>query len=869
MRNKPVPRRLVTIASVLALTISVVLAVSAVLSPSRPVPVDAAGFPTIDGLFSGTGPIPAGGSVDLQITGRGGVPGNGVGSVALNVTVTGPTAASYLTAYPAGSARPNAANLVFTKDQTIPNMVIVPIGTNGRISLFNFAGRTDVVVDVQGWFPAGNAITGINPARLLDTRPGYTTIDHQAEATGPVGTGDTRHLIVAGRAGIPATASAVALNVTVTNPTSSSFLTVHPTGVSRPNAANLNFTPNLTISNMVIAKIGSGGQIDLYNLTGSTDVVVDALGWFPAASGYTGVTPARVLDTRAGFSTIDGQAAGTGPLGAGATRHLQLTGRAGVPSNATAVALNVTVTNPTAASFLTVHPTGVSRPNAANLNFTPGQTIPNMVIAKLGTGGQIDLYNLTGTVDITVDVQGWFTDTTTYSGLTPARVMDTRDDGQPIPTSTNEATCRLVSPAFCETFSSGPAAAGGRTGELDPTRWSVARAVGDNSATNQMTFPNTPMTACQTGITTATADHDIHICDQSSGHTGQALTSMSAQNYGLLSMRPRQPFDFNGRTGTITLNVDAVTQGILSWWTSVFLTDEPTPLATNATQVLGYLPRNGLGINFDDPCTTNNATKMRVSQIYTYHDNIETIIPNTLNTCITTQRGALNHIEIHISQTNLEIWATNPSTDGGHTYPALQKIFTAPINLTITRGFIHYQQAERAPIKYATLFNITPGYTNTYWSGLGFDGPTITPTHDYPLTDNLTPNPNGGLNIGYPTPTTGLTLTTPPLDLTNTTTTELTLATSYTYFSTATPTTIGLRYQINGGPIHTPDNTPNYTAQQTCTGCPGPTGGGGINYHFTIPTNELHNGTNTITLTSTNTIDSWPAITTSIDLITH
>jgi hypothetical protein len=399
---------------------------------AHPDRAEAAGLPTIDGLFSGTGPIPAGGSVDLQVTGRGGVPSSGVGAVALNVTVANPTVASFLTVHPTGSTRPNAANLVFTPGQVIPNLVVVPVGTNGRVTLFNFAGSTDVVVDVQGWFPTG-AITGINPARLLDTRPGYTTIDGQQAGTGPLGAGATRHLPVTGRANIPADATAVAMNVTATNPTAPSFLTVHPTGTTRPNAANLNMTAGLTISNMVIAKIGANGQIDIDNFAGSTDVVVDALAWVPSTSSYTGITPARVLDTRPGYSTVDGQQAGTGALGADSTRHLPLVGRAGIPVDATAVVLNVTATNPTAASFVTVHPTGTSRPTAANLNMTPGQTIPNLVIAKLGTGGQIDLYQLTGSTDLVVDVQGWFTGTGTYTGLTPARLMDTRDDG--IPTS--------------------------------------------------------------------------------------------------------------------------------------------------------------------------------------------------------------------------------------------------------------------------------------------------------------------------------------------------------------------------------------------------------------------------------------------------
>ena len=102
--------------------------------------------------------------------GRGGVPSSGVGSVALNVTATNPTSSSYVTVWPTGSARPTASNLNFTAGQTTPNMVIVPVGGDGTVSMYNHTGNVDLVADVLGWFPAGAGFQGLNPARLLDTR---------------------------------------------------------------------------------------------------------------------------------------------------------------------------------------------------------------------------------------------------------------------------------------------------------------------------------------------------------------------------------------------------------------------------------------------------------------------------------------------------------------------------------------------------------------------------------------------------------------------------------------------------------------------------------------------------------------------------
>ena len=116
-----------------------------------------------------------------------------------------------------------------------------------------------------------------------------------------------------------------------------------------------------------------------------------------------------MLDTRTGGVTVDGVSAGGGPIGPGATRTLQVTGRGGVPASGVgAVVLNITAVAPTTGGFLTIHPTGTTRPNASNLNFTPGQTIPNLVIAKIGTGGQISIYNDTGTTHVIADIAGWF-----------------------------------------------------------------------------------------------------------------------------------------------------------------------------------------------------------------------------------------------------------------------------------------------------------------------------------------------------------------------------------------------------------------------------------------------------------------------------
>jgi glucose/arabinose dehydrogenase len=362
---------------------------------------------TRDGTGGITGPVGQGATVDVQVTGRGGVPAGGVSAVAMNVTVTQPTGSGFLTVFPSGTTRPLAANLNFDPGKTVPNLVVAKVGAGGRVAMFNSSGNTHVVADVAGWYSdagAGNdgRLQPLSPARLLDTRDG----------TGGgvrLGPGASLDLQVSGRGGVPSSgAKAAVLNVAATATTGSSFLTVFPTGESRPLASTVNFNPGDTVSNRVMAKLGPGGRATIYNNAGSADVVVDVGGWYTdasvtgAAGAYTGLAPARILDTR------DGTGGVTGPVAGGSSVDVEVTGRGGVPaSGVSAVVLNATVTQPGGAGFLTVFPAGTARPLASDLNFAAGETRPNLVVVKLGTGGKASLYAQVGT-HVIFDVAGWF-----------------------------------------------------------------------------------------------------------------------------------------------------------------------------------------------------------------------------------------------------------------------------------------------------------------------------------------------------------------------------------------------------------------------------------------------------------------------------
>jgi hypothetical protein len=215
--------------------------------------------------------------------------------------------------------------------------------------------------------PGASAYVPVSPYRILDTRIGLGLPQRTS-----AGQNFTLTLT-----DVPAGSSAVVLNLTIDGPADASFeITVYPTGVDRPNASSMNAdAAGVTIANLVTVPIGSGGTVDIFSQM-STDLVADVQGYYtPAASAQAGLFiplgPTRLLDTR------DPSSSHFGPLAAGEQINLAVGAIAGLPSDATAAALKVTVTNSTTSGFWTVFPTGAV-PTASNLNVIgTGSTIAN------------------------------------------------------------------------------------------------------------------------------------------------------------------------------------------------------------------------------------------------------------------------------------------------------------------------------------------------------------------------------------------------------------------------------------------------------------------------------------------------------------
>jgi hypothetical protein len=237
----------------------------------------------------------------------------------------------------------------------------------------------------------------------------------------------------------------------------------------------------------------------------------------PLAS-YEPLSPARVLDTRAGGSTVDGLFAGGGAVGAGATSEVVVTGRGGVPvSGVGAVVLNVTVTGGSAASHVTVFPSGEGAPNASNLNFAAGQTVPNLVIAKVGAGGKVSIRNNSGSTHLIADVAGWLH--TGTNQLNPAAILVDRSAYSKVSTNAVSGVSTFTYTG-AERLRVGSVLIG--KGSVTPTVletefWRVTKP--DDTATGVRTFEASPGT-----LRDAYPTLDLHVTADSNAALPRATT---------------------------------------------------------------------------------------------------------------------------------------------------------------------------------------------------------------------------------------------------------------------------------------------------------------------------------------------------------
>jgi hypothetical protein len=256
---------------------------------------------------------------------------------------------------------------------------------------------------LQAGAGATGAFSPLPPTRIVDTRLG------QGAPAGKMAPGGTIRFQVAGVSGVPSGASAVALNLTLVDASRPGFASLWstPAGTSPPAGNPTTSSVNVgsvgaTVANMSVIALSTDGSLNLFSAAGGFAVVDLAGYWMPvtqaAAGRYNAVTPFRTLDTR-----------GNARLSAEGTIEATVTGVAGIPADAAAVAVTITGTGAAQAGFVTAWPSGTARPTASNLNLPDaGTTVPNLAIIPVGVDGRISLYSSGGT-DVIVDITGWFT----------------------------------------------------------------------------------------------------------------------------------------------------------------------------------------------------------------------------------------------------------------------------------------------------------------------------------------------------------------------------------------------------------------------------------------------------------------------------
>ena len=334
-----------------------------------------------------------------------GIPSSAL-AYSLNITVVplGSTL-GYLTAWPSGQTQPTVSTLNSQDGSVLANAAIVPAGTNGAIDVFT-TNDTELIIDINGYMAPPT--TGsfqfypLTPCRILDTRNPHGTFG------GPSLAGGTSRSFPIPSSGcrVPPGAAAYSFNVTVVPHGTLGYLTAWQTGQSQPLVSTLNSLDGTVLANAAIVPAGTNGAVSFY-ASDTTDVIADINGYFaPPASGglnfYT-VMPCRVVDTRNPIGPFGG------PLLTGGTeRSFPLSqGACGLPSNAAAYSLNMTVVPSGVLGYLTTWPEGGIQPLVSTLNALKGQVVANAAMVPAGTNGAIDVY-VTNPTHVIIDTNGYF-----------------------------------------------------------------------------------------------------------------------------------------------------------------------------------------------------------------------------------------------------------------------------------------------------------------------------------------------------------------------------------------------------------------------------------------------------------------------------
>ena len=401
------------------LAVALVLVGAVALAPATEARADAAGLggdfvplaapavllDTRSGVGAGVGVRGPGSITSFPVLGRAGVPAAGVSALLVDLTIINPTGGTHLTIWPDGSPQPNVSMINGASGDIRSNTAVVPVGTSGLLNVRNHTNTTHIQVEVHGYHLADQTTTagqgGFVPVpsqRLVDTRTGL------GAPAGTIPAGGTRTATIGNGSPVPVNASAAFLNITIVGATRQSYLRAYPAGATSA-GSTLDYMPGIT-SVATAVKLAADGRISFTTAGSAISLVIDVLGYYtvePTQGGGLRTLPAaRILNTVAAFNPIP-------PSG---VIEVAVGGTNGLPTRAIAGAvLNLTTTNASAAGYLRAWPLGEAEPTNSLHNFPAGAPRASMAIVKPGTEGKIQIKNVSsGTVNLLVDLQGWYAD---------------------------------------------------------------------------------------------------------------------------------------------------------------------------------------------------------------------------------------------------------------------------------------------------------------------------------------------------------------------------------------------------------------------------------------------------------------------------
>ncbi|HMY75683.1 MAG TPA: Calx-beta domain-containing protein, partial [Blastocatellia bacterium] len=293
------------------------------------------------------------------------------------------------------------------------------------------------------------------PVRLLETRAGFSGCTVPGL---PISAGGTLTISTQGSCtNIPGNAQAVTGNITVV-PSGAGFLTLFPSSASQPTVANSNFAAGEVTNNVFTVGLGSGDGAFKIFANATTHVIVDVTGYYapPPVSGPGGLyfhplpAPVRLLETRAGLNGCVAPGApliGTGNPNADPNQDFAVQGRSpiaspcnSIPASAQMLVGNATTVVPGGGGYLTIYPSGGTRPLIASSNYSGNDIINGPFAVKLGADGKFKIYTLT-TTHLVIDVLGYYSEEAVDAngaGLlfnplpAPVRLLETRPGGLPL-----------------------------------------------------------------------------------------------------------------------------------------------------------------------------------------------------------------------------------------------------------------------------------------------------------------------------------------------------------------------------------------------------------------------------------------------------